>query len=108
VVGRLEERGVRTFAYTDADRDGTLAGPDLDGLRRLATATDARLIASGGVSSLADLEALRDLGLANLEGVIAGKALYERRFTVAEGNAVLAATSGAAPSQAERGDRAPG
>ena len=91
VVVRVEERGVRTFVYTNADRDGTLEGPDLDGLRRLAAATRARLIASGGVSSLADLEALRDLGLANLDGVIAGKALYERRFTVAEGNAVLAA-----------------
>lgn len=88
---RLERRGVRRFAYTNVDRDGTLDGPDLEGLRRVAHATDARVIASGGVSSLADLAALRGLGLLNLEGVVAGKALYERRFTVAEGNAALAA-----------------
>jgi phosphoribosylformimino-5-aminoimidazole carboxamide ribotide isomerase len=89
VISRLEARGVRTFVYTNVDRDGTLAGPDLEGLRRVASATGARVIASGGISSLADLAALRDLRLSNLEGVIAGKALYEGRFTVAEGNAVL-------------------
>ena len=90
-VERLEARGVATFVYTSVDRDGTLAGPDLEGTRRVAEATGARVIASGGVSSLADLEALRDLRLDNLEGAIAGKALYEQRFTVAEGNAALAA-----------------
>ena len=97
---RLERRGVRTFVYTNADRDGTLEGPDLGGLRRVAQATGARVIASGGVSSLADLEAIRDLGLANLEGVIAGKALYERRFTVEEGNAALAAQAHAPAAEA--------
>jgi phosphoribosylformimino-5-aminoimidazole carboxamide ribotide isomerase len=96
VVVRLEARGVRTFVYTDVDRDGMLEGPDRDGLRRLAAATGARVIASGGVASLADLEALRDLGLHNLEGVIAGRALYEGRFTVAEANAVLEGAGGAA------------
>lgn len=90
LVARLEARGACTFAYTNVDHDGTLAGPDLEGLARVARATGARVIASGGVSSLADLEALRELGLENLEGVIAGKALYERRFSVAEGNAALA------------------
>ncbi len=100
LVERLEGLGARTFAYTNVDHDGTLAGPDLEGVRRVAAATGGRVIASGGVSSLADLEALRDLGLPNLEGVIAGKALYERRFTVAEGNAVLEAES--AETAAER------
>jgi phosphoribosylformimino-5-aminoimidazole carboxamide ribotide isomerase len=89
VVGRLEERGVRAFVYTDADRDGMLAGPDLEGLRRVASEAGGGVIASGGVGSLDDLAALRDLGLPNLEGVIVGKALYEGRFTVAEGNAAL-------------------
>ena len=89
VVARLERRGARIFAYTNADHDGTLAGPDLDGLRRVASATGARVIASGGISSLADLAAVRDLGLDNVEGVIAGKALYERRFSVAEARGVL-------------------
>ena len=98
VVARLEDRGVSTFVYTNADRDGTLEGPDLEGLRRVAAATRARLLASGGVSSLDDLAALRDLGLPNLEGVIAGKALFERRFTVAEGNTVLEGAGGRAPT----------
>lgn len=89
LVARLEDRGVTTFAYTNVDRDGTLEGPDLDGLRRVAEATATRVIASGGVSSLADLAALRDLGLDNVEGVIAGKALYERRFSVGEAQRVL-------------------
>ena len=81
-----------TFAYTNVDRDGTLEGPDLEGMRRVAGATGAQVIASGGVSSLDDLEALRGLGLDNLEGVIAGKALYERRFSVGEALAVLDGT----------------
>jgi phosphoribosylformimino-5-aminoimidazole carboxamide ribotide isomerase len=98
LVARLERRGARTFAYTNVDRDGTLAGPDLEGLRLVAQATGGRVIASGGVSSLADLEALRALELDNLEGVIAGKALYERRFTVAEGNAALAGDPAPAPA----------
>jgi phosphoribosylformimino-5-aminoimidazole carboxamide ribotide isomerase len=89
LVARLERRGVSIFAYTNADRDGTLEGPDLDGVRAVCAATGGSVIASGGVSSRADLEALRDLELPNLVGVIAGKALYEGRFTVAEGNAVL-------------------
>jgi phosphoribosylformimino-5-aminoimidazole carboxamide ribonucleotide (ProFAR) isomerase len=80
---------VSNFAYTNADRDGTLEGPDLNGVRAVCAITSGSVIASGGVSSLADLEALRDLELPNLVGVIVGKALYEARFTIAEGNAVL-------------------
>ena len=101
LVARLEQRGVTTFAYTNVDRDGTLEGPDLDGMGRVAGATGAKVIASGGVSSLGDLEALRALSLANLEGVIAGKALYERRFSVGEALAVLDATD--EPDQPGRG-----
>jgi phosphoribosylformimino-5-aminoimidazole carboxamide ribotide isomerase len=89
LVARLERRGVSNFAYTNADRDGTLEGPDLNGVRAVCAITSGSVIASGGVSSLADLEALRDLELPNLVGVIVGKALYEARFTIAEGNAVL-------------------
>ena len=101
LVARLEQRGVTTFAYTNVDRDGTLEGPDLDGMGRVAGATGAKVIASGGVSSLGDLEALRALSLANLEGVIAGKALYERRFSVGEALAVLDGTD--QPDQPGRG-----
>jgi phosphoribosylformimino-5-aminoimidazole carboxamide ribotide isomerase len=74
------------FVVTDIARDGMLAGPDVDGLRDLATRTSVPLVASGGVSSLDDVRALATIP--DLHGVITGKAIYEGRFTVAE--AVLA------------------
>ncbi|HVA09202.1 MAG TPA: 1-(5-phosphoribosyl)-5-[(5-phosphoribosylamino)methylideneamino] imidazole-4-carboxamide isomerase [Acidimicrobiales bacterium] len=74
---------------TSVDRDGMLDGPDLDGLNRVRAATDLPVIASGGVSSLADLQVLAELDLA---GVIVGKALVERRFSVEEAVAACAAS----------------
>ncbi|HEX2708582.1 MAG TPA: HisA/HisF-related TIM barrel protein, partial [Solirubrobacterales bacterium] len=59
-------------------------------LGRIAAATEARVIASGGVGTLADLEALAASAAANVEGAIVGRALYERKFTVAEGISALA------------------
>jgi phosphoribosylformimino-5-aminoimidazole carboxamide ribotide isomerase len=89
----LERRGVTTVVYTDADRDGTLDGPDVDGVRRVADAMEhGRLICSGGIGTLADLEALRGLGAPELSGVIVGKALYEGRFTIAEAAAAVGET----------------
>jgi phosphoribosylformimino-5-aminoimidazole carboxamide ribonucleotide (ProFAR) isomerase len=69
---------------TDVGRDGTMAGPNLDLLRTVCAATDRPVIASGGVSSLADLAALRDLVPIGVEGAIVGKALYAGAFTLAE------------------------
>jgi phosphoribosylformimino-5-aminoimidazole carboxamide ribotide isomerase len=66
-----------------------LEGPDLEEVRRVGEAVRGRFLYSGGIGSLADLEALRDLRLVNLAGVISGKALYERRFEVAEAQKVL-------------------
>jgi phosphoribosylformimino-5-aminoimidazole carboxamide ribotide isomerase len=84
-VAQLSALGARTFVYTDITRDGMLTGPDIDGLKSIAEAAGpANVIASGGVGSLEHLTALAALGLDNLEGVIAGKALYEQRFTLAE------------------------
>jgi phosphoribosylformimino-5-aminoimidazole carboxamide ribonucleotide (ProFAR) isomerase len=85
-ISRLAGRGVRAFVYTNVDRDGMLEGPDLDEARRVAAVVDGSLVWSGGVGETAHLEALAALPL---EGVIVGKALYERRFTVAEGQAAL-------------------
>jgi phosphoribosylformimino-5-aminoimidazole carboxamide ribotide isomerase len=94
VAEDLVSTGVRHLLYTDINRDGTLGGPNLAALRRLAEAAPPlKLIASGGVSSLDDLRRLRDLGLPNLTGVIVGRALYEGRFSVAEALDVLAAGS---------------
>ncbi len=87
----LGERGVARFLCTEIDVDGTMEGPAIDELRRIAVGTSAQVIASGGVGTLADLEALAELGAdtPNIEGAIVGRALYERKFTVAEGIELL-------------------
>lgn len=82
---RLRGLGVRTVVYTDVTRDGTLDGVDLTGARALGAGLD--VIVSGGVASLDDLRAARAAGLA---GAIVGRALHERRFTVAEALACVA------------------
>jgi len=69
----LTAMGVQRFIYTDIARDGTLVGPNLAALKAMQSATTRPLIASGGVSSLADLRALAELGV---EGAIVGKAIY--------------------------------
>jgi phosphoribosylformimino-5-aminoimidazole carboxamide ribotide isomerase len=89
VIEQLGARGVRRYVYSSIDRDGMLTGPDLDGARRVAEAVRGSYAYSGGVSSLEDVRALVDLRQVNLSGVIVGKALYERQFTVAAAQAVL-------------------
>jgi phosphoribosylformimino-5-aminoimidazole carboxamide ribotide isomerase len=88
-VARLAERGVARFLCTAIEVDGTMEGPALSLLREIAASTDAALLASGGVGDLSHLEALARESPPNLEGVIVGRALYERRFTVAEAIAAL-------------------
>lgn len=80
------------FVITDISRDGMLVGPDIAGLTAAASATDVPVIASGGVATLADIEALGAVG--TLGGVITGKALYEGRFTVSEALAACVAGTG--------------
>jgi phosphoribosylformimino-5-aminoimidazole carboxamide ribotide isomerase len=89
IIVRLQRRGVKQFMYTNVDRDGTLEGPDLDEVRRISDTVRGRFLYSGGIASSDDLRALASLRLVNLAGVVSGKALYERRFTVAEGQAAL-------------------
>ncbi len=89
-VATLSAAGIHTFVYTDIARDGMLSGADTEGLAAVcAAAGRANVIASGGVGDLAHLQQLMALGLENLEGVIAGKALYEGRFTVEQALAAL-------------------
>jgi phosphoribosylformimino-5-aminoimidazole carboxamide ribotide isomerase len=88
-ITRLTARGVRSFVYTDVSRDGRLTGPDLDGVTRVADAVRGRFLYSGGIGTLDDLRALAKLRQVNLAGVIAGKSLYEKKFTIAEGQAAL-------------------
>ncbi|MDT0015877.1 1-(5-phosphoribosyl)-5-[(5-phosphoribosylamino)methylideneamino]imidazole-4-carboxamide isomerase [Listeria swaminathanii] len=78
---RMEEMQVETIIYTDISRDGTLTGPNLEQMAALQKHVSVNLIASGGVSSRADLEALAELGL---YGAIAGKALYNGHISMSD------------------------
>ena len=94
LLAGLEEAGVAAVFVTDIDRDATLAGPDLEGLAEVLETTSVDVIASGGVGSLADLEALATLraGDRSLAGAIVGKALHDGVFTVEEAVAACAAS----------------
>jgi phosphoribosylformimino-5-aminoimidazole carboxamide ribotide isomerase len=89
VIERLQGRGVRRFVYSSIERDGTLDGPDLDGIVQVAQSVRGSFFYSGGTSSVEDLRSVAQLRQVNLAGVIVGKALYERRFTVQEGQTAL-------------------
>jgi phosphoribosylformimino-5-aminoimidazole carboxamide ribotide isomerase len=89
VMASLHARGVGELVYTNVDRDGMLEGPDLNEVSAIAQAVCGRMVYSGGIGALADLERLAALGEERLTGVIVGKALYEGRFTVAEARAAL-------------------
>jgi phosphoribosylformimino-5-aminoimidazole carboxamide ribotide isomerase len=91
VIQRLQHRGVRSFVYTNVDKDGMLEGPDLDEVRRIASVVRGRFLYSGGIGKLEDLSGLAALRQVNLGGVIVGKALYEHRFTVREAHTALQA-----------------
>lgn len=90
-LDRLERDGCARYVVTDVTKDGTLRGPNLDLLRDVCARTDKPVVASGGVSSLADLQAIAELVPAGVEGAIVGKALYAGAFTLEE---ALAAVSG--------------
>jgi phosphoribosylformimino-5-aminoimidazole carboxamide ribotide isomerase len=95
LIAELAARGVHRFVYTSVEVDGTMLGPAIEGLRAAASAASdsgAELIYSGGVGSLDHLHELAGLGLESLAGVIVGRALYEGRFTVAEGVRALHGT----------------
>ena len=93
-VADLSDRGVARFLCTAIEVDGTMEGPATAELTRIAAATQAKVIASGGVGTLAHLEALARDAAPNVEGAIVGRALYERKFTVAEGIATLRSNQG--------------
>jgi phosphoribosyl isomerase A len=79
---RLDADGCARYVVTDVTKDGTLRGPNLDLLRAVCAATDRPVVASGGVSTLADVRALRQLVPLGVEGAIIGKALYAGQFTL--------------------------
>ncbi|WP_120337510.1 bifunctional 1-(5-phosphoribosyl)-5-((5-phosphoribosylamino)methylideneamino)imidazole-4-carboxamide isomerase/phosphoribosylanthranilate isomerase PriA [Cryobacterium soli] len=84
VLERLEEAGCTRYVVTDVTKDGTLKGPNIELLREVMERTHRPVIASGGIASLDDIAALRELVPLGLEGAIVGKALYAGAFTLAE------------------------
>jgi len=85
---RFEDAGVAAIIYTDIDRDGALGGPNIEATAALADAVSIPVIASGGVSSMDDLRALKACG-AKLGGVISGRALYDGRIDPGEAAMLL-------------------
>ncbi len=81
---RLEEAGVSRIIYTDILSDGMMKGPNIEATRTLACGVDVPVTASGGMSSLADIEAVRALEVYGVDEVIIGRALYLETFTLAE------------------------
>lgn len=81
---RLDRDGCARYVVTDVTKDGTLKGPNIDLLRSVCDVTKAPVVASGGISSLADIEALKSLVEIGVEGAIMGKALYAGAFTLEE------------------------
>jgi phosphoribosyl isomerase A len=90
-LARLESGACPRYVVTDVTRDGTLTGPNLDLLRRVCARTARPVIASGGVSSLADLQAIAELAPLGVEGAIVGKALYAGAFTLEQALKAVAA-----------------
>ena len=84
VLAQLEDAGCARYVVTDVTKDGTLRGPNLELLRQVTERTDRPVVASGGVSSLDDIIALRELVPLGVEGAIIGKALYSGAFTLPE------------------------
>jgi phosphoribosylformimino-5-aminoimidazole carboxamide ribotide isomerase len=85
-VKEFAEAGVSRFIYTDVSRDGTLSGPNVEGLSRLTEATDLPVVASGGISSLDDLRVVAAMTWRGVSGAIVGRALYEGKFSVSDAN----------------------
>jgi len=83
-VQRLKSAGVTRIIYTDISRDGTMQGPNIEATKQIAIDSGLKVIASGGVAALDDIRAVKRIESFGIEGVIVGKALYERRFTLAE------------------------
>ena len=89
LASKFEDAGVAAIIYTDIGRDGAMGGPNVEATTRLAAAISTPVIASGGVSSMDDLAALKAAGGGMLEGAISGRAVYDGRIDVAAAVALL-------------------
>ncbi|WP_048589058.1 bifunctional 1-(5-phosphoribosyl)-5-((5-phosphoribosylamino)methylideneamino)imidazole-4-carboxamide isomerase/phosphoribosylanthranilate isomerase PriA [Corynebacterium pseudotuberculosis] len=89
VLERLDAQGCSRFVVTDVSKDGTLAGPNIELLRDVSAATEGKIVASGGISTIADLLDLTQYEDEGIDSAIIGKALYEGRFTLSEALAAV-------------------
>ncbi|TAN60601.1 1-(5-phosphoribosyl)-5-[(5-phosphoribosylamino)methylideneamino]imidazole-4-carboxamide isomerase [bacterium] len=88
-IKKLEALRLKTIVYTDRQRDGTLQGLNITAIKKMLKSTSIDMIVSGGVASLDDIKKLSRLKLPNLRGVIVGKALYEKRFSLKDALDIL-------------------
>ena len=89
IVKIYEDAGVCALIFTDIEKDGVLEGVNIDDLCKILNSTSMKIIASGGVSSLKDLEKLKRINAENLDGVIVGRAIYEKKIIVSEAIKIL-------------------
>lgn len=94
LVAELKDRGIHELVYTDIARDGMQTGIDVEAYRHIAQVAGFPVVASGGISSVADIAALAEVGDGVIEGCITGRALYEGAFALSE---ALAAAKGGMP-----------
>ena len=85
-ISEFEAAGVSTFIYTDTSRDGTMIGPDVEGIARIAQFTERPVVASGGIGSIDELRSVARLHDMGVTGAIVGRAFYEHKFNVGEAN----------------------
>lgn len=88
-IGRLNDMGVEQIIYTDIERDGMESGPDVGGLRKILNKTNVTVIASGGVGTLDHIRQLKKIESERIPGIIVGKALYEKNFTLEEARNIV-------------------
>ena len=86
---KFEGAGVACIIYTDINRDGAMLGADFEGTEKLAQATSIPVIASGGISSLHDLKKIKAAEKSGVIGVISGRAIYDKAFTIPEALSIL-------------------
>ncbi len=85
-INKINAIGVDTVIYTDILKDGTMQGPNIEAISQMADKLSCNLVASGGISSLGDIKAIKNLNRKNITGIIVGKALYEGAFSLQQAN----------------------
>jgi phosphoribosylformimino-5-aminoimidazole carboxamide ribotide isomerase len=96
-VAQFEAAGASLFIYTDVSRDGTMVGPNVEGIMSLTEMVERPVIASGGIGSLEELRSIARLHPAGVVGAIVGRALYEHKFSIGEANFAADEASAANP-----------